>query len=162
MQPNTYCLCQEVFGNSHGLFQKGKKCTCKADLHPFFFKLHCHSGTLWPLLPANSFLWTAASDSSHYCVVPTSENILPLRNLRGLPCGVVVKNLLIKAREVDLTQGSRRSPGEGDGNPFQYSFLEKPMDRGAWWATVPGVTKSQTWLNIADTHTHKETQFWWL
>ena len=36
--------------------------------------------------------------------------------------------------------------GEGNGNPLQYSCLENPMDRGAWWATVHGVTKSQTWL----------------
>ena len=37
-----------------------------------------------------------------------------------------------------------RSPGEGNGNPLQYSFLENPRDRGAWWATVHGVTKSWT------------------
>ena len=40
--------------------------------------------------------------------------------------------------------GSGRYSGEGNGNPFQYSCLEYPMDRGAWWASVPGVTKSQT------------------
>ena len=40
--------------------------------------------------------------------------------------------------------GSGRSPGEGNGNPFQYSCLENPMDRGAWWATVHWVSKSQT------------------
>ena len=39
-----------------------------------------------------------------------------------------------------------RSPGEVNGNPLQYSCLENPMDRGAWWATVHGVTKSQTRL----------------
>ena len=44
--------------------------------------------------------------------------------------------------------------GEGHGNPFQYSFLEKPMDRGAWPATVHGVTKSQTRLS---TFTFTET-----
>ena len=37
----------------------------------------------------------------------------------------------------------RKSPGEGNGNPLQYSCLENPMDRGAWWATVHGVEKSQ-------------------
>ena len=37
-----------------------------------------------------------------------------------------------------------RSPGGRNGNPLQYSCLENPTDRGAWWATVPGVTKSQT------------------
>ena len=43
--------------------------------------------------------------------------------------------------------GSGRSPGEGHGNPPQNSCLEIPMDRGAWWATVHGVTKSKTQLS---------------
>ena len=43
--------------------------------------------------------------------------------------------------------GSGRSPGEGNGNPLQYSCLENPMDRGAWWASVCGVAKSQTRLS---------------
>ena len=44
--------------------------------------------------------------------------------------------------------GSGRSPGEGNGNPFQYSCLENPMDRGAWQATVHGVAKS--WTRLSD------------
>ena len=40
--------------------------------------------------------------------------------------------------------GWEDSPGEGNGNPLQYSCQENPMDRGAWWATVHGVAKSQT------------------
>ena len=47
-------------------------------------------------------------------------------------------------RDVGLLPGSGRSPGEGNGNPLQYPCLENPMDRGAWWATVHGVAKSQT------------------
>ena len=43
--------------------------------------------------------------------------------------------------------GLGRSPGEGNGNPLQYSCLENPMDRGAWWATVYGVTKCRTRLS---------------
>jgi len=43
-----------------------------------------------------------------------------------------------------LIPGPGRSPGEGHSNPLQYSFLENSMDRGAWWATVHGVAKSQT------------------
>ena len=43
--------------------------------------------------------------------------------------------------------GLGRSPGEGNGNPLQYSCLENPMDGGAWWATVHGVAKSQTLLS---------------
>ena len=43
--------------------------------------------------------------------------------------------------------GLGRFPGEGNGNLLQYSCLENPMDRGAWWATVRRVAKSQTWLS---------------
>ena len=43
--------------------------------------------------------------------------------------------------------GSRRSPGAGNGNPLQYAYLENPIDRGTWWATVHRVAKSQTRLS---------------
>ena len=51
------------------------------------------------------------------------------------------KNLLANAGDVGSVPGLGRSPGEGNGNPLQYSCLEKPMDREAWRATVHGVTK---------------------
>ena len=54
-----------------------------------------------------------------------------------------------------------RSPGEGNGNPFQYSCLENPLDRGAWQATVHGVTKSQTRLSMhAHTHIYAHTNIY--
>ena len=56
-------------------------------------------------------------------------------------------------RDVSSIPGSGRFPGGGNGNPLQYSCLENPMDRGAWWATVHRVTKSQIWLNQQHTHT---------
>ena len=62
----------------------------------------------------------------------------------------MVKNLPANARnarEVGSIPGSGRSPGGGHGNPLQYSCLENPMDRGAWWATVHGVAKSRTQLS---------------
>ena len=46
----------------------------------------------------------------------------------------------------------RKIPGEGNGNPLQYSCLGNPMDRGAWWATVHGVAKRWTWLNNLHFH----------
>ena len=52
-----------------------------------------------------------------------------------------------------LSPGSGRSPGGGNGNPFQCSCLENPKDRGAWQAEVHWVTKSQTWLKWFSTHT---------
>ena len=67
----------------------------------------------------------------------------------------VVKNPPANAgdvRALGLTLGSGRSPGGGLGNPLQYSCLEKPMDRGAWWATVHRVTKSWTQMKQLGTH----------
>ena len=65
----------------------------------------------------------------------------------------VIKNL----PEIQgLIPGSGRSPGEGNGNPLQYSCLENPMDEGAWWATVHMVTKSQTRLKRLRTNALKE------
>ena len=69
----------------------------------------------------------------------------------------MVKNLPANAGnsgDVVSTPGLGGSPGVGNGNPLQYSCLENPMDRGAWQATVPGVTKNWTRLN---THTHTRT-----
>ena len=50
------------------------------------------------------------------------------------------------AKDTGSVLGSERSPGEGNSNPLQYSYLEKPIDRGDWWDTVCRVTKSQTRL----------------
>ena len=59
----------------------------------------------------------------------------------GLPCGSVVKSLPATAGDVGLVPESGGSPGRGNGDPLQYSGLGKPLDRGAWRATVHGVTK---------------------
>ena len=65
----------------------------------------------------------------------------------GFPGGSEVKASASNAGDPGLIPGSGRSPGEGNGNPLQYSCLENPMDGGAWWATVHGVAKGQTWLS---------------
>ena len=59
-----------------------------------------------------------------------------------------VKNLPVIASDWGSVLGLRRSPGEGYGNPLQYSCLGNPMDRGAWQATVHGVAKS--WTRLSD------------
>ena len=65
----------------------------------------------------------------------------------GFPGGSDGKESTCNAGFLGSVPGSRISPGEVNAYPFQYSCLENSMDRGAWWATVHGVTKSQTQLS---------------
>ena len=68
---------------------------------------------------------------------------------------LVVKNPLASVgdiRDLGSVPGLGRSPGGGHGNPLQYYFLENPMDRGAWWATVHRVTQSWTRLKLLSPH----------
>ena len=65
---------------------------------------------------------------------------------------MVLKKIFFKSSACNIGDlgsipGLGRSPGGGNGNPLQYSCLRNPRDRGAWWATVHGVTKSQTGLS---------------
>ena len=60
----------------------------------------------------------------------------------------MIQNLAANAGEAGLIPESGRSRGEGNGNPLQYSCWENSMDRGAWRATVHGVARSPTWLNM--------------
>ena len=62
----------------------------------------------------------------------------------GFSGGSEVKASDCNAGDLGLIPGSGRSPGEGNGNPLQYSCLENPVDGGVWWATVHGVEESQT------------------
>ena len=64
----------------------------------------------------------------------------------GLPYSLDGKESACNAGNPHLIPGSGRSPGEGSGNPLQYSGLEN-LDRGVWWATVQGVAKSRTQLS---------------
>ena len=66
----------------------------------------------------------------------------------GFPRGSAVKNPSAAAGDVGSSPESGRSPGEGNGNPLQYSCLGNPMDRGAWHATVHKVAKS--WTQLGD------------
>ena len=66
----------------------------------------------------------------------------------GFPGGSDVKVSACNAGDLGSIPGWGRSPGEGNGNPLQYSCLENPMDGGAWWATVHGVAKS--WTRLSD------------
>ena len=73
------------------------------------------------------------------------SNTIPLR-VRASWAAHTVKNLPAMGRP-GFSPGLGRSPREGNDNPLQFSCLENPMDGGAWWATVHGVTKNQTQLS---------------
>ena len=69
---------------------------------------------------------------------------------KGFPGGVVVKNPPANAggvKDMNSIPGLERSPGGGNGNPLQYSYLENPMDRGVWQAMVHRIAKSQIRLS---------------
>ena len=66
--------------------------------------------------------------------------------MNGFPGGSDGKESVCNAGDLSSIPGLGRSPGEGNGNPFQYSCLGNSMDRGAWWVTVHRVTKNQIQL----------------
>ena len=76
----------------------------------------------------------------------------------GFPGGSDGKRSACNAGDQGSIPGSGRSPGEGNGNPLQYSCLENLMGRGALQATIYGVAKSQTWLS--DSHRHTDMTEW--
>ena len=67
-----------------------------------------------------------------------------LESFMGFSGDSVVKNPPARAGAMGSIPLLGKFPGEGHGNPLQYSCQENPMDRGAWWATVHGIAKSQT------------------
>ena len=89
-------------------------------------------GLLWNLL--------VACDRNQSQSMSSQEGYGKL--LKGLPHGSVVKNRPANEGDSGSILGLRRSPGEENGNPFQYPCLENPMGRGPWWAAVCGVAKS--------------------
>ena len=112
---------------------------------PFDFSLSCiGEGNGTPLQcaclenPKDSRAWWAAV----YWVAQSRTRLKQLSSSSSR-----VKASDCNAENLGSISESERSPGEGNGHPLQYSCLENPMDRGAWWAPVHGVTKSQTRLS---------------
>ena len=80
------------------------------------------------------------------------ENLSQKSYQVGFPGGSEGKESACNAGDPGSTSESGRCPGEGNGNPLQYSCLENSMDRGAWWPTVHGVTKSRAQLRLPHIH----------
>ena len=100
------------------------------------------------LMLSNNFIPFNVETHTHILIHTYSlSDTFPLEVIRrylGFPHCVVIKNLPVNAGDtgnVCSTPGSRRSLRGRNGNPLQYSCLENPKDRGAWWATVHGVAK---------------------
>ena len=102
---------------------------------------------------------------------PTSNALSPVKSIyeqtlhfiaiftvQGFSGGSDGKGSAYNAGDLALIPGSGRSPGEGNGNPLQYSCLENSMDRGAWQTTVLGVAKSWTWLSNSHFHFYHPIQ----
>ena len=85
----------------------------------------------------------AESESTH----PEQKQEFVRDSPAGFPGDSVGKESACNAGDPSSIPGSGRSPGEGNGYPLQDSCLENSMDRGAWWATLHGVAKSQTQLS---------------
>ena len=96
---------------------------------------------------------SSRSSSSVYVSMLLSPFVPPSPFL-GFPGGPAGKESTCNEGDMGSIPGVGRSPGEGNGNPLQYSYLEDPMDGGAWWAAVHGVAKSRTQLST-HAHTHR-------
>ena len=104
----------------------------------------------WALTPFSRLSWLVSCP-------PLSDHSCCLGMDMGFPGGSYDKKSTCNAGDLSSIPGLGKSPGGGNGNPLQYSYLDNSMDRGAWWATVHGVTKRHDWTTKyvhAHTHTH--------
>ena len=137
----------------------------------YTYVLYVHDIALYLYIVVYANHWVVCAPLSCVCTDINQHTSVNILNEADVPysesgwggwvwaCQValVVKNLLANAQDVrdaDFIPGLGRFPGEGHGKPLQYSCLENPTDRGAWWATIPWVAKSQTWLKWLSMHTH--------
>ena len=93
------------------------------------------------------FLLHASCIPNIMAIVVALSTLGILQLSMGFPGGSEGKASACNAGDLGSIPGSGRSPGEGNGNTLQYSCLENPMDREAWWITVHGISKSRTRLS---------------
>ena len=100
----------------------------------------------WKIFEKKKILWSSRKQT--WIFHSSSIIYIALTLYLGFPGGSDSKESDWNAWDMGLIPGSGRSPGEGSGHPFQYSCLENPMDRGAWWAPVHGIAKN--WMRLSD------------
>ena len=105
-----------------------------------------------PYVPQSIHLWNRNNNNTVFFL---KGFWWVLSEIMGFPCSSVGKESDCNAGDLGSIPGWGRSAGEGNGNPLQYSCLEKPMKRGAWWAPVYGVIRVRhNWATKhASTHT---------
>ena len=107
-----------------------------------------HFSSVWRFATHQAPLSMGFSRQQYWSGLPyPPPGDLPNPGIEGFPGGSEVKASACNVGDLGLIPGWGRSLREGNGNPLQYSCLENPMDGGAWWATVHGVTKSRTRLS---------------
>ena len=133
---------------------------CLEEKQVWFWNQKEHNSTLSCLLTEISCMSHLTPWFSYWYQVPTSEASCEggadLETLlewsiyfsQGFPGGSDSKESACNAGDLDSIAGSGRPPGEGNGNPFQYSRLGNPMDRGALWAIVHGI--AENWTRLSD------------
>ena len=134
-------------------------CPCKYCPSPYFYKYLSH----YHIFHDISFHWDLSLVTAGEILSNSSPALCQGLPQLPLPASqvAVIKNPPANAgetRDADSIPGLGRSPGVGNCNLLFCSCLENPMDRGALWAVVHGVTKSQTWLStLAHAHAHTST-----
>ena len=146
---------QNIWGESY-MWDMWRELTQKWLLHGNYVRWALHDEPKWVPLTEEVVgmgLWAVAPKTSS-----VEDFVRPKRSPRGFPGGTSGREQAYQCRrrkKCRFDPGSGRSPGGGHGNPLQYSCLENPMDRGAWWATVHRVAQSQTELKQLSRHASK-------
>ena len=131
---------------------------CHSLLQGIFLTQESNPHLLTSPALACGFFTTSSTWEAHIYIIRLLLLCVWATEKRDFPDGSVVKNLPANAGDAGLVPGLGRCPGEGHGNPLQYSCLENPLDRGNWWATVHEITKSRTWLSDFTLSRHKSNK----
>ena len=140
----TFLVAQDAITKYHRV---GDLQTVEIHLSQFWMLKVQDGGTHMVEWSSSSCLLRILLVSSHGRRVSELCGDLFYKGTNPIPGGSNGKEFTCNAGNLGLIPGLGKSPGEGNGNPLQYSCLENSIDRGAWWATVHGVSKSCSQLS---------------